>query len=48
MDSGSDHIRERITALFKKKFTTDLPLDSGEELTRFAREMSVSLSGAAA
>ena len=31
--------RERITALFKKKFTTDLPLDSGEELTRFAREM---------
>ena len=31
--------RERITALFKKRFRTDLPLDSGEELTRFAREM---------
>ncbi|HEX4662946.1 MAG TPA: LUD domain-containing protein, partial [Terriglobales bacterium] len=31
--------RERITALFKKRFTTDLPLDTGEELTRFAREM---------
>ncbi len=30
--------RERITALFKRKFTTDLPLDSGEELTVFARE----------
>jgi len=30
--------RERITALFKKKFQTDLPLDTGEELTRFARE----------
>src|SRR5271157_2605064 len=30
--------RERITALFKRKFTTDLPLDTGEELTRFARE----------
>ena len=31
--------RERITELFKRKFHTDLPLDSGEELTRFAREM---------
>jgi len=30
--------RERITALFKRTFTTDLPLDSGEELTKFARE----------
>ncbi len=30
--------RERITALFKRKFETDLPLDTGEELTRFARE----------
>jgi iron-sulfur cluster protein len=30
--------RERITALFRRKFETDLPLDSGEELTRFARE----------
>ena len=31
--------RERITTLFKRKFQTDLPLDTGEELTRFAREM---------
>jgi len=31
--------RERITALFKRTFKTDLPLDSGEELTRFAREI---------
>ena len=31
--------RERITALFKRKFKTDLPLDTGEELTRFAREI---------
>jgi iron-sulfur cluster protein len=31
--------RERITALFKRRFLTDLPLDTGEELTRFAREM---------
>jgi iron-sulfur cluster protein len=31
--------RERITELFKRKFQTDLPLDTGEELTRFAREM---------
>jgi iron-sulfur cluster protein len=31
--------RERITALFKNKFKTDLPLDTGEELTRFAREI---------
>jgi iron-sulfur cluster protein len=30
--------RERITALFKRVFKTDLPLDTGEELTRFARE----------
>ena len=30
--------RERITALFKREFQTDLPLDTGEELTRFARE----------
>src|SRR5215470_5089540 len=30
--------RERITALFKRKFQTRLPLDTGEELTRFARE----------
>jgi iron-sulfur cluster protein len=30
--------RERITALFKRKFQTDLPLDTGEELTKFARE----------
>jgi iron-sulfur cluster protein len=31
--------RERITALFKSKFNTDLPLDTGEELTKFAREI---------
>jgi iron-sulfur cluster protein len=31
--------RERITALFKRKFQTDLPLDTGEELTRFARKI---------
>ncbi len=31
--------RERITALFKRKFNTDLPLDTGEELTKFAREI---------
>jgi iron-sulfur cluster protein len=30
--------RERITALFKRKFATNLPLDTGEELTKFARE----------
>src|SRR5271167_2136331 len=30
--------RERITALFKRKFQTNLPLDTGEELTVFARE----------
>lgn len=29
--------RERITALFKRKFQTDLALDTGEELTKFAR-----------
>ena len=31
--------RERITALFKRKFQTELPLETGEELTRFAREI---------
>jgi iron-sulfur cluster protein len=31
--------RERITALFKRKFNTDLPLDTGEELTKFARDI---------
>ncbi len=31
--------RERITALFKRTFQTDLPLDTGEELTRFARDI---------
>jgi len=31
--------RERITALFKRKFHTDLPLDTGEELTKFARDI---------
>jgi iron-sulfur cluster protein len=31
--------RERITALFKRNFQTDLPLDTGEELTKFAREI---------
>ena len=30
--------RERITALFRRKFQTTLPLDTGEDLTRFARE----------
>ena len=30
--------RERITALFKRKFKTNLPLNTGEALTRFARE----------
>jgi len=30
--------RQRITELFKRKFQTDLPLDSGEELTVFARQ----------
>jgi iron-sulfur cluster protein len=30
--------RERITALFKRKFQTDAPLETGEELTKFARE----------
>jgi iron-sulfur cluster protein len=30
--------RERITALFKRVFETDLPLDTGEALTAFARE----------
>jgi iron-sulfur cluster protein len=30
--------RERITALFKRKFKTDQPLDTGEALTQFARE----------
>lgn len=31
--------RERITALFKRNFQTDLPLDTGEELTKFARNI---------
>jgi iron-sulfur cluster protein len=31
--------RERITALFKRTFKTDLPLDTGEELTKFARDI---------
>jgi len=31
--------RERITALFKRKFQTDLALDTGEELTKFARDI---------
>lgn len=31
--------RERITALFKRKFDTELPLDTGEELTFFARQI---------
>ena len=31
--------RERITALFKGKFETELPLDTGEELTFFARQI---------
>ena len=30
--------RERITALFKRKFRAKVPLDSGEALTKFARE----------
>ena len=30
--------RERITALFKRKFRTKEPLDTGEALTKFARE----------
>jgi len=30
--------RERITELFRRVFATDEPLDTGEELTRFARE----------
>jgi iron-sulfur cluster protein len=30
--------RERITALFKRKFDTDEALDTGEDLTRFARK----------
>ncbi|MBV9888507.1 MAG: LUD domain-containing protein [Acidobacteria bacterium] len=31
--------RERITKLFKRKFETELPLDTGEELTFFARQI---------
>src|SRR5580700_8493382 len=31
--------RERITELFKRKFQTKVPLDTGEELTRSAREI---------
>lgn len=30
--------RERISALFKRKFASSEPLETGEELTRFARE----------
>jgi iron-sulfur cluster protein len=29
---------ERISALFKRKFSTDEPLETGEQLTKFARE----------
>ena len=32
------YTRERITTLFKRTFQTDLPLDTGKELTKFARE----------
>ena len=31
--------RERITELFKRKFKTELPLDTGEDLTKFARDI---------
>ncbi len=31
--------RERISELFKEKFKTDLPLESGEDLTKFARDI---------
>lgn len=31
--------RERISELFKKSFKTDLPLESGEDLTKFARNI---------
>ena len=31
--------RERISELFKQKFTTDQLLDSGEDLTKFARDL---------
>lgn len=31
--------RERISKLFKEYFKTDLPLESGEELTKFARDI---------
>jgi len=31
--------RERISELFKQKFDTELPLDSGEDLTQFARDI---------
>jgi len=31
--------RERISELFKQKFQTELPLDSGEDLTKFARDI---------
>jgi iron-sulfur cluster protein len=31
--------RERITELFKRKFQTKVPLDSGEALTKFARDL---------
>ncbi len=31
--------RETISELFKRNFNTDLPLETGEELTRFARDI---------
>ncbi|MCB0742774.1 MAG: lactate utilization protein, partial [Ignavibacteriae bacterium] len=31
--------RERISKLFKDNFNTDLPLETGEELTKFARDI---------
>ena len=31
--------RERISELFKEKFDTDQPLDTGEDLTKFARKI---------
>ncbi|MCP5062163.1 MAG: 4Fe-4S dicluster domain-containing protein [Ignavibacteriae bacterium] len=31
--------RERISELFKEKFNTELPLETGEDLTKFARDI---------
>jgi iron-sulfur cluster protein len=31
--------RERISELFKKSFNTDMPLETGEDLTKFARDI---------